>query len=136
MSVIEKFRTMEYGPAPEDPKQSLLWLEGYQRRFGHFINGKFQVPMEGGYFETTDPSSGEKIADVAQGSAADVEAAVKAARAALAGWQKLSGHQRARFLYALARQVQMHSRRLAVLETLVNGKTIPESRALAILPLP
>ena len=65
MSVIEKFRTMEYGPAPEDPKESLLWLDRYQRRFGHFINGKFQVPMEGGYFETSDPSSGEKIADVA-----------------------------------------------------------------------
>ena len=75
MSVIEKFRTMEYGPAPEDPKESLLWLDRYQRRFGHFINGKFQDPIAGGYFETTDPSSGEKIADVAQGSAADVEAA-------------------------------------------------------------
>ena len=132
MSVIEKFRTMEYGPAPEDPKESLLWLDRYQRRFGHFINGKFQDPIAGGYFETTDPSSGEKIADVAQGSAADVEAAVKAARAALRGWQKLSGHQRARFLYALARQVQKHSRRLAVLETLDNGKPIRESRDLDI----
>jgi aldehyde dehydrogenase (NAD+) len=132
MSVIEKFRTMEYGPAPEDPKQSLLWLDRYQRRFGHFINGKFQVPAEGGYFETTDPSTGEKIADVAQGSAADVEAAVKAARAALRGWQKLSRHQRARFLYALARQVQKHSRRLAVLETLDNGKPIRESRDIDI----
>jgi len=132
MSVIEKFRTMEYGPAPEDPKESLLWLERYQRRFGHFINGKFQAPVEGRYFETSDPSTGEKIADVAQGSAADVEAAVQAARAALRGWQKLSGHQRARFLYALARQVQKHSRRLAVLETLDNGKPIRESRDLDI----
>ena len=128
MSLIEKFTTMEYGPAPEDPKESLLWLEGHQRRFGHFINGRFQVLGEGKYFETSDPGTGEKIADVAQGSAADIDAAVKAARAALPAWQKLSGHQRARFLYALARQVQKHSRRLAVLETLDNGKPIRESR--------
>jgi aldehyde dehydrogenase (NAD+) len=132
MSVIEKFRTMEYGPAPEDPKESLLWLARYQRRFGHFINGELQPPAEGKYFETTDPSTGEKIAEVAQGSAADVDAAVRAARAALPGWQKLSGHQRARFLYALARQVQKHSRRLAVLETLDNGKPIRESRDIDI----
>jgi aldehyde dehydrogenase (NAD+) len=132
MSVIEKFRTMEYGPAPEDPKESLLWLDRYQRRFGHFIHGKFQPPAEGKYFETTDPSTGEKIADVAQGSFADVAAAVKASRAALPGWQKLSGHQRARFLYALARQVQKHSRRLAVLETFDNGKPIRESRDIDI----
>jgi aldehyde dehydrogenase (NAD+) len=132
MSVIEKFRTMEYGPAPEDPKESLLWLDRHQRRFGHFIGGKFQAPVEGKYFETTDPSTGEKIADIAQGSAADVAAAVKAARGALRGWQKLAGHQRARFLYALARQVQKHSRRLAVLETLDNGKPIRESRDIDI----
>jgi len=132
MSVIEKFTTMEYGPAPEDPKESLLWLAAHERRFGHFIAGKFQAPADGKYFETGDPSTGEKIADVAQGSAADVDAAVKAARAVLPAWQKLSGHQRAKFLYALARQVQKHSRRLAVLETLDNGKPIRESRDIDI----
>src|SRR6266853_1058550 len=74
----------------------------------------------------------EKLADVAQGSVADVDAAVKAAGAALHGWQKLSGHQRAKYLYALARQVQKHSRRLAVLETMDNGKPIRESRDIDI----
>jgi aldehyde dehydrogenase (NAD+) len=132
MSVIEKFGTMEYGPAPEDPKESVQWLERYKRRFGHFIDGGWHAPAEGKYFETTDPSTGEKIAEVAQGSAADVNAAVKAARAALAGWQALTPHARARFLYALARQVQKHSRRLAVLETLDNGKPIRESRDIDI----
>jgi aldehyde dehydrogenase (NAD+) len=132
MSILEKFRSMEYGPAPEDPKQSLLWLDHYQRRFGHFINGEFQPPSDGKYFGTADPSTGEKIADVAQGGSADVDAAVKAARAALRPWQKLSAHQRARFLYALARQIQKHSRRLAVLETLDNGKPIRESRDIDI----
>jgi len=132
MSVIEKFRTMEYGPAPEDPKESLAWLERHGRRFGHFIGGAWKAPVESKYFDTSDPSTGEKIAEVAQGSAADIAAAVKAARGALAGWQKLSGHQRARFLYAMARQVQKHARRLAVLETLDNGKPIRESRDIDI----
>ena len=132
MSVIEKFRTMEYGPAPEDPKESFLWLDRYGRRFGHFIAGRFEAPSEGRYFDSTDPSTGEKIADIAEGSAADVAAAVRAARAALPAWQRRSGHERARFLYALARQVQKHSRRLAVLETVDNGKPIRESRDIDI----
>ncbi len=132
MSVIEKFGTMEYGPAPEDAKESLLWLDASKRRFGHFTAGEWRAPLEGKYFGTTDPSTGEKLADVAQGSAADVDAAVKAARAALGGWQELSGHERAKYLYALARQVQKHSRRLAVLETLDNGKPIRESRDIDI----
>jgi aldehyde dehydrogenase (NAD+) len=132
MSVIEKFGSMEYGPAPEDPKEALLWLDKYHRRFAHFIAGAWQAPVEGKYFETSDPSTGEKIADVAQGSAADIAAAVKAARAALPSWQALSPHARAKFLYALARQVQKHSRRLAVLETIDNGKPIRESRDIDI----
>jgi aldehyde dehydrogenase (NAD+) len=132
MTVIEKFKTMEYGPAPEDPKESLLWLDRYHRRFGHFINGAWHAPLAGEYFETADPSTGEKIADVAQGSAADIDAAVKAARAALPVWQGLKPFDRARYLYAMARQVQKHSRRLAVLETIDNGKPIRESRDIDI----
>jgi aldehyde dehydrogenase (NAD+) len=127
-----KFGTMEYGPAPEDARESLLWLDASKRRFGHFIAGQWRAPLEGKYFETSYPATGEKLADVAQGSVADVDAAVKAARAALRRWQKLSGHQRAKYLYALARQVQKHSRRLAVLETLDNGKPIRESRDIDI----
>jgi len=132
MSVVEKFRAMEYGPAPEDPKESLNWLDRHERKFGHFIAGTWKAPAEGKYFDTVDPSTGEKISEVAQGSAADINAAVKAARAALPGWQALTGHQRAKFLYALARQVQKHSRRLAVIETIDNGKPIRESRDIDI----
>ena len=61
-----------------------------------------------------------------------MDAAVAAARAALSGWQALSGHVRARYLYGLARLVQKHSRRLAVLETMDNGKPIRESRDIDI----
>jgi len=128
MSIAEKFVAMEYGPAPEDPKEALGWLDRHQRRFGHFINGTWQPATDGGYFETTDPSTGEVLATVAQGSAADVDAAVRAARAALPKWQALTPHARARYLYAMARTVQKHSRRLAVLETMDNGKPIRESR--------
>jgi aldehyde dehydrogenase (NAD+) len=132
MSIVEKFMSMEYGPAPEDPREALAWLDRHGRRFGHFINGTWQAPASGTYFDTTDPSTGEKLATVAQGSPADVDSAVKAARAALPAWQSLTTHARARYLYALARQVQKHSRWLAVLETLDNGKPIRESRDIDI----
>jgi aldehyde dehydrogenase (NAD+) len=132
MGIVEKFISMDYGPAPEDPREALIWLDRHARRLGHSIGGTWQAPMEGKYFETTDPSTGETLARVAQGSAADVDAAVKAARAALPAWQSLSPHARARYMYALARQVQKHSRRLAVLETMDNGKPIRESRDIDI----
>jgi aldehyde dehydrogenase (NAD+) len=127
MSIAEKFVTMEYGPAPEDPKEVQAWLERHSHRFGHFINGTWQAPASGEYFDTVDPSNGEKLASVAQGSSADIDAAVRAARAAFPKWRALTSHIRARYLYALARLVQKHSRLLAVLETMDNGKPIRES---------
>ena len=132
MSIAEKFLTMEYGPAPEDPKEALAWLERHSRRYGHFINGVWQQPAAGEYFDTVDPSNGEKLASIAQGSAEDIDNAVRAARAASAGWRALTPHSRARYLYALARLVQKHSRLLAVLETMDNGKPIRESRDIDI----
>ena len=115
MSIAEKFVSREYGPAPEDPKQAQSWLERHNRKFHHFINGTWQGPAEAGYFETFDPSAGDKLASIAQGSAADVDAAVRAARAASTKWRTLTPHRRARYLYNLARLVQKHSRLLAFL---------------------
>jgi len=132
MSIAEKFVTMEYGPAPEDPKEAQAWLERHGHRFGHFIKGAWQAPAGGEYFETVDPSNGEKLASVAQGSSADIDKAVQAARAAFPKWRALTPHVRARYLYALARLVQRHSRLLAVLETMDNGKPIRESRDIDI----
>jgi aldehyde dehydrogenase (NAD+) len=132
MSIVEKFVTMDYGPAPEDPREAFAWLDRHSRRFSHFIGGAWQAPFDTNYFDATDPATGEKLADVAQGSARDVNAAVEAARFALPAWQSLTPHARARYLYALARQVQKHARRLAVLETLDNGKPIRESRDIDI----
>ena len=132
MSIAEKFASMEYGPAPEDPKQAATWLDRHNRRFGLFIDGAWREPAAGEYFDTFDPSTGEKLATVAQGGAADINAAVKAARQAASKWRALTPHVRARYLYALARLVQKHSRLLAVLETMDNGKPIRESRDIDI----
>jgi aldehyde dehydrogenase (NAD+) len=132
MSIAEKFATMEYGPAPEDPKEAIGWLERHKRRFGLFIGGAWREPAAGQYFDTLDPSNGEKLAQVAQGDARDIDAAVQAASDAAPKWRALTPHLRARYLYALARLVQKHSRLLSVLETMDNGKPIRESRDIDI----
>jgi aldehyde dehydrogenase (NAD+) len=132
VSIAEKFYTMEYGAAPEDPKEANLWLDRHHRRFNEFIGGAWVPPASAEYTPTADPSTGDTLAEVALGNPADVNSAVSAARKALPAWQALTGHQRARYLYALARQVQKHSRRLAVLETMDNGKSIRESRDIDI----
>jgi aldehyde dehydrogenase (NAD+) len=117
---------MSYGPAPESGAEVLDWLKAHGNRFGHWIDGGFTKPGE--TFETKNPATAKVLAEVTQGSAKDLDAAIAAARRAQPKWARLSGHQRARHLYALARLVQKNARLLAVLETLDNGKPIRESR--------
>ncbi|WP_407491653.1 aldehyde dehydrogenase family protein [Pseudooceanicola sp. MF1-13] len=126
MSVKEIFETMDYGPAPEAAGDALAWIVDQGGSFGHFIDGSWTEVGE--TFETKNPATGEVLAYVTQGTSADVDTAVAAARKAQAKWAKQGGKARARVLYALARLVQKHSRLLAVLETLDNGKPIRESR--------
>ena len=126
-SVAQILKTMEYGPAPESDSAAQGWLDKHGRSFGLFVNGEW-VKGGGKPFDSISPSSGKKLATLAEATAADVDAAVKAARAAQAGWAKKGGAGRARYLYALARLVQKHSRLFAVLETLDNGKPIRETR--------
>ena len=129
-TVKEIFETMEYGPAPECPEFVDAWLEKHGRRFGHFINGRF---VEGGStLEVINPANKATIATVSQGSSAEIDQAVQAAAAAFENWRTLSGHHRARYLYAIARQIQKHSRLFAVLETIDNGKPIRETRDIDI----
>ena len=123
--VTEILATMDYGPAPEASGEVEKWLKA-RGRFGHFINGSFTKPDR--LFSVKNPATGTPLAEVSQGTAADIDAAVAAARAALPGWSRLAGHERARWLYALARTVQKRERFLAVLETLDNGKPIRETR--------
>jgi aldehyde dehydrogenase (NAD+) len=126
-SIPEIFQTMDYGPAPESATQALAWLDQHGRRFGLFIGGAW-TPGQGDTFETMNPATGTPLATLAQATAAEVDRAVQAARAAQPDWWALGGHGRARYLYALGRQVQKHSRLFAVLESLDNGKPIRESR--------
>ena len=132
-TVAKLFETMEYGPAPESDAPALEWIRQHDNgRFGHFINGRWTAPVEGQYFETINPATTAVLARVAQGSKADIDAAVAGATAAAPGWAALPAHARARYLYALAREVQRHSRLFAVLESLDNGKPIRETRDLDI----
>ena len=132
MSIKEIFESMEYGPAPESTDEAEAWLEKRFRKFNHFINGKWVGPSSGDYFETRSPSRDIVIAQVADGTAKDCDRAVAAAKAAQPAWAALSGHERARYLYAVARRVQKHSRLFSVLESLDNGKPIRESRDIDI----
>jgi len=132
-TVAKLFETMEYGPAPESDAPALEWIKQHDNgRFGHYISGRWVAPGEGQYFETINPATKAVLARVAQGNKADVDAAVAAANAAAPAWAGLPPHARARYLYALAREVQRHSRLLAVLESLDNGKPIRETRDLDI----
>ena len=126
-SVPEIFQTMAYGPAPEGVGPAQAWLDAHGRKFGLFIGGAW-VPAKGETFDSLNPATGKPLASLTQASAADVDRAVRAARKAQAEWWAVGGHGRARYLYAMARQVQKHSRFLAVLESLDNGKPIRESR--------
>ena len=130
MSVKEIFETMDYGPAPEASGDALAWIVDQGAQFGQFIGGKFTDPRKD--FTSRNPATGEVLADLSQATADEIDAAVKAARAAQPKWEKLGGHGRARALYAIARLIQKHSRLFAVLETLDNGKPIRESRDIDI----
>ncbi|SNR49422.1 aldehyde dehydrogenase family protein [Puniceibacterium sediminis] len=130
MSVSEIFESMEYGPAAESAAEAKAWLAEQGSTFGHFIDGEMTARGDG--FETRNPATGEVLATLSQAGSADVDAAVAAARRAQPKWAKLGGPGRARFLYALARLLQKHSRLFAVLETLDNGKPIRESRDIDI----
>jgi aldehyde dehydrogenase (NAD+) len=128
MSVRDIFESMDYGPAPESPYEAEKWLQDRDQTLLHYIGGQWQEPDSDNYFETRNPSTGETLARVADGNEVDVNQAVAAAADALEGWVAIGGHGRARFLYAIARQVQKHSRLFSVLESMDNGKPIRESR--------
>src|SRR6266851_1786045 len=131
MNVMEIFETMEYGPAPEAAAPGLAWIKEHSP-FSLFINNQWVKPASGQYIESINPATGKPLTKVAAATSADVEAAVAAARAAFETWGKTPGHVRARYMYAIARHIQKHSRLLAVLESLDNGKPIRETRDIDI----
>ncbi|MGH3473270.1 MAG: aldehyde dehydrogenase family protein [Nocardioidaceae bacterium] len=113
----------EYAAAPES--RAIVDLRS---SYGLFINGEF-VDGTGHSFKSVSPATEEVLAEVSEASVADVDRAVRAARHAYSRtWSKMSGAERAKYLYRIARIVQERSRELAVLESLDNGKPIRESR--------
>ena len=123
---------MSWGPAPESPAQAQAWIDKHHRAFRQFINGSWTGGDTTERFGVINPATREDLCRVAQAGKAEVDAAVAAARAAQPAWWALGGHGRARWLYALAREVQRNARLFAVVESLDNGKPIRESRDIDI----
>jgi len=132
MKIKEIYDTMSYGPAPENADEAIQFLESHNKKFNLYINGKWVTPSSKKYFDSVNPSTKEKLAKISEASDSDVNKAVAAAKKALTEWVNIGAHQRARYLYAIARQIQKHSRLFAVLESMDNGKSIRETRDIDI----
>ena len=112
-----------YDPAPESAEPNL------QPRYDLFIDGKFVAPKKGKYFDSINPATEEKLADIALAGPADVDAAFVAARAAFDNvGGNMPGAERGKYLFRIARLLQDRAREFAVAETLDGGKPIKESR--------
>ena len=112
----------DYSPAPETMKVEIA------PEYGHFINGRFVAPQSGEHFESISPATEETLSRLANGSGADVDGAVVAARKAFKRWSRCRAQERAGYLFRIARRIQERARELAVLETVDCGKPIRESR--------
>jgi aldehyde dehydrogenase (NAD+) len=130
--VAQIFETMEYGPAPESENWANEWMEAKKKTYTPFINGKFVTPSKAKSFKAENPATGESLGKIIQSTKKEVDDAVKAANKAQKEWAALSGYERAKYLYSLARLIQKHGRILSVLETLDNGKPIRETRDIDI----
>lgn len=123
-AVSSKEASWSYAPAPESKSHIRL-----KDRYDLFIDGKWVKPEGGKYFDTISPSTEEKLAEIAEASAKDVDKAVKAARKAYNNvWSKLSAKERGKYIYRIARMIQERAREFAVIESMDGGKPIRESR--------
>jgi aldehyde dehydrogenase (NAD+) len=114
----------EYAPAPESTA-----IVDIRASYGLFVDGEFTDPVDGTPFKAVNPATEEVLAEVVDAGPTDVDRAVRAARTAYQQvWSRLSGADRAKYLYRIARIIQERSRELAVLESIDNGKPIRESR--------
>ncbi|MGC8751606.1 aldehyde dehydrogenase family protein [Hydrotalea sp.] len=119
---------IKYAPAPESVSAASI-----NEQYNLFINGKFEKPLSKKYFDTINPATEQKIASVAEAGTADVDKAVKAARAAYNGqWGKMPAKERAKYIFRIARMIQERAREFAIIESLDGGKPIRESRDIDI----
>jgi len=123
-ATISKGSDWGYAPAPESTDHIRL-----KDRYGLFIDGKFTTPASGKYFKTINPANENVLAEVAEAGEKDVDRAVQAARKAYDKvWRKMSGRERGKYVYRIARLIQERARELAVVESMDGGKPIRESR--------
>ncbi len=113
----------QYAPAPETARPRI------REAYGLFVGGKWIDAENGARFSTINPATEQPLAEIAEASVSDVDAAVRSARRAYDKyWCKTKPADRAKYLYRIARAVTERSRELAVLETMNGGKPIKESR--------
>ncbi len=121
--VLDFVSGWDYAPAPESVKPVV------RAEYGLFIGGKWRRAASEKTYATINPATEQEIAQVADGGAEDIGVAVAAARKAYVKvWGKMSGADRGKYLYRIARILQEKARELAVLETMNGGKPIKESR--------
>tara|TARA_Y100000590_G_scaffold470775_1_gene670239 strand:+ start:51787 stop:53337 length:1551 start_codon:yes stop_codon:yes gene_type:complete len=114
----------EYDPAPESSA-----VVSIKKKYELFIDGAWVAPESGKYLNNENPATEESLGKFAIGNEKDIDKAVKAARKAYEGeWGKMSGKDRGKYLFRIARILQERAREFAVLETLDGGKPIKESR--------
>lgn len=116
-----------YNEAPESTDHIQL-----KKKYDLYVDGKFTKPVKGKYFDTINPSNNEKIASVAEATFEDVDKAVEAAKKAFGSWSKLTGKERGKYIFRIARLIQERAREFAVIESLDGGKPIRESRDIDI----
>jgi len=119
--------TWSYHEAPESTDHVQI-----KKQYNLYIDGAFVKPSGGKYFDTINPSDNKKIASVAEASQKDVDKAVMAAKEAFKSWSKLSGKERGKYIFRIARLIQERAREFAVIESLDGGKPIRESRDIDI----
>ena len=130
--IVKNFRNIKYGPAPEDAKEVNKWIANLDKPNHLYINGKWVKSKSTKNIQSINPANNSKLFALAVANKTDVNAAVLAAKKAFPKWLSLSPIRRSKYMYALARLIQKHSRFLAVLETIDNGKPIRETRDIDI----
>ena len=101
-------------------------------QYGLFIDGEFRPSSDQAYFKVTNPATGEQLAEVAEATKEDVDAAVKAAWKAFPAWRDTEPSKRAAVLNKIADIIDANKEELARIETLDNGKPIRETTTIDV----
>ncbi len=113
-----------YSDAPESSDHIKL-----KEKYNLFINGEFVEGKKSRTMNTINPATEKPLAEFTEATSEDIDLAVKSARKAYEKtWSKLTGKERGKYIYRLARMIQEHAKDLAIIESMDGGKPIRESR--------